>query len=63
MSARKLPYRHLSVRVPWHDTGWEGSVCADPLANASCLRLGRIAEERDDALESRLAGELWTELV
>jgi hypothetical protein len=51
------------VRVPWHDTGWEGSVCADPLANASCLRLGRIAEERDDALESRLAGELWTELV
>jgi hypothetical protein len=22
MTARKLLYRHLSVRVPWHDTGW-----------------------------------------
>lgn len=63
MSARKLPYRHLSVRVPWHDTGWEGSVCADPLANGSCLRLGRIAEERDDALEARLAGKPWAELA
>ncbi|HWG63355.1 MAG TPA: AAA family ATPase [Streptosporangiaceae bacterium] len=63
VTARKLPYRHLSVRVPWHDTGWEGSVCADPLANGSCLRLGRIAEGRDDALEARLAGEPWAELA
>ena len=56
VTARKLPYQHLSVRVPWHDTGWEGSVCADPLANGSCLRLGRIAEGRDDAEEVRQAG-------
>ena len=63
MTARKLPYRHLSVRVPWHDTGWEGSVCADPVANGSCLRLGRIAEERDDAHEARLAGKPWAELA
>ena len=62
MTARKLPYQHLSVRVPWHDTGWEGSVCADPLANGSCLRLGRIAEGRDDAEEARLAGRPWAEL-
>jgi hypothetical protein len=63
VTARKLPYRHLSVRVPWHDTGWEGSVCADPLANGSCLRLGRIAEGRDDALEARLAGKPWADLA
>jgi hypothetical protein len=62
MAARKLPYQHLSVRVPWHDTSWEGSVCADPLANGSCLRLGRIAEGRDDAEEARLAGRSWGEL-
>jgi hypothetical protein len=62
VTARKLPYRHLSVRVPWHDTGWEGSVCADPIANGSCLRLGRIAEGRDDAEEARLAGRSWVEL-
>ena len=63
MTARKLPYQHLSVRVPWHDTGWEGSVCADPLANGSCLRLRRIAEGRDDAEEIRLAGRSWAELA
>jgi hypothetical protein len=62
VSARKLPYQHLSVRVPWHDTGWEGTVCVDPLANGSCLRLGRIADERDDALEARLAGQSWAEV-
>lgn len=62
MSARTLPFRHLSIRVPWHDTGWEGSICADPLANSSCLRLGRIAEGRDDAVEVKLAGKPWTDL-
>jgi hypothetical protein len=56
VTARKLPYQHLSVRVPWHYTGWEGSVCVDPLANGACLRLGRIAEGHDDGLELSLAG-------
>ena len=59
MTARTLPYRHLSVRVPWHDTGWEGSICADPLANGACLRLGRIAEGRNDSREVSLAGKAW----
>jgi AAA domain/UvrD-like helicase C-terminal domain len=62
MTARMLPYRHLSVRVPWHDTGWEGSVCSDPLANAACLRLGRIAEGRDDLRELNLAGRSWEDI-
>ena len=38
-------------------------MCADPLANGSCLRLGRIAEGRDDAQESGLAGKSWAELA
>jgi hypothetical protein len=62
MTARSAPYRHLSIRVPWHDTGWTGTVCADPLANGACLRLGRIAEGRNDPLEVQLAGTPWTEL-
>lgn len=62
-TARALPHRHLSVRVPWHDTGWEGSICADPLANGACLRLGRIAEGRNDPLEVRLAGKPWSEIA
>jgi len=63
MTARKLPYQHLSIRVPWHDTGWTGSICEDPLGNSSCLRLGRIAEGRNDAMEARLAGKLWGDLA
>lgn len=62
MTARQLPHRHLSVRVPWHDTAWDGRVCAHPLDNSACLRLGRIAEERNDALEDLNAGTKWAEL-
>jgi AAA domain/UvrD-like helicase C-terminal domain len=63
MTARVLPYQHLSARVPWHDTGWEGSICSDPLNNSSCLRLGRIAEGRNDSFEVRIAGTPWEQLA
>src|ERR1035441_5730008 len=63
MTARRLPYQHLSVRVPWHDNGWEGSICADPLANGACLRLGRIAEGRNDSREMSLAGKTWADIA
>ena len=42
--ARRLPSHHVTVRVPWHDGGWTGSVCARPLDNTSCLILPRIGE-------------------
>ena len=63
MPARVLPYQHLSVRVPWHDDEWRGSICNDPLANGACLRLTRIAEARNDGLERRLAGTAWADLA
>lgn len=31
--------QHISVRVPWHDHGWDGTVCAAPGSNTACLRL------------------------
>ncbi len=62
MKARDLPYQHLSIRVPWHDTGWEGTVCKDPIGNSSCLRLKQIAKSRDDATELRLAGKTWKQI-
>ena len=62
MTGPVLPLRHLSVRVAWHDTAFDGRICADPLANGACLRLKRIAEERDDAHEVALAGRSWLEL-
>ena len=48
--ARVLPCHHITIRVPWHDGGWTGSVCARPLENTSCLILPRIGKgKRDDA--------------
>ena len=26
--ARQLPIQHLTIRVPWHDNGWKGSILA-----------------------------------
>ena len=48
--------RHISIRVPWHDTGWDGRVCAAPQLNGACLKLKRIAETRDDDAEQSVAG-------
>ena len=48
--------QHISVRVPWHDHGWDGTVCRDPESNNSCLRLKNIAENRDDKTEASICG-------
>ena len=48
--------RHLSIRVPWHDAGWDGTICRQPKANASCLAISLIAELRDDEFEQDHAG-------
>ena len=56
------PLRHISIRVPWHDTGWDARVCAVPRLNGSCLKLKRIAEGRDDAAEEAVAGKRLDEL-
>ncbi|MEQ1871771.1 MAG: AAA family ATPase, partial [Vicinamibacterales bacterium] len=56
------PFRHVSIRVPWHDTGWDGRVCAAPRLNGSCLKLKRIAEGRDDPAEEAVAGKRLDEL-
>ena len=50
------PLRHISIRVPWHDTGWDGRVCAAPRLNGACLKLKRIAESRNDEAEESVAG-------
>ena len=44
-AAGAAPLRHLSIRVPWHDAGWAGTVCNDPTANTACLVLKRIGAE------------------
>lgn len=56
------PIRRISIRVPWHDTGWDGRVCA-PRLNGACLKLKRTAEERDDAAEEESAGQSLKKLA
>lgn len=57
-----LPFRHLSIRVPWHDAGWDGTVCQRPLSNNACLCLKGISESRDDPWEAAHAGEAMADL-
>ena len=54
--ARQLPEHHITIRVPWHDGGWAGSVCSKPLDNTSCLVLPRISEHKCDEREAENAG-------
>ena len=53
--------QHLSIRVPWHDHGWDGTVCKDPQNNNSCLRLKNIYENRDDNAEAIICGQCMAE--
>src|SRR4051812_4905036 len=55
--------RHLSARVPWHDTGWTGTVCLAPSANSSCLALPRIRETRQDDAEDAHSGDDWDDVA
>jgi hypothetical protein len=48
---------HLSVRLAWHDSGWNGRICRAPHLNASCVVHDYIREKRDDQLEMNHAGE------
>ena len=61
--ARRLPMHHITIRVPWHDGGWTGSVCKNPLNNTSCLILPRIGEGKTDEVEARCAGKRLDELA
>jgi ATP-dependent exoDNAse (exonuclease V) alpha subunit len=54
--SRSLPVQHLTVRVPWHDSGWKGTFCQNCSANTSCTILPRIATGRNDVFEMAQAG-------
>ncbi|MBK7078217.1 MAG: AAA family ATPase [Myxococcales bacterium] len=54
--SRKLAASHVSIRVPWHDAGWEGTLCQQPAANTACTILVNIGTKRDDQREAVCAG-------
>jgi hypothetical protein len=47
---------HLTARVAWHDSRWNGTVCQAPSCNSFCAALDRIRAERDDEAEDSIAG-------
>ncbi|MBI5445711.1 MAG: AAA family ATPase [Deltaproteobacteria bacterium] len=61
--ARQLPVSHISIRVPWHDAKWDGTVCKKPGQNAACLILPRIREGKKDEAEVKVAGQQWDEAL
>ena len=54
--------QHISVRVPWHDNGWNGTVCRFPGENHACLRLKNIYENRNDVDEVDICGQCMEHL-
>jgi len=55
--------KHLSIRVPWHDNAWNGSICNNPKANGACLILKNCALNRNDEKEQELAGQFLNDLL
>ena len=53
---------HISVRVPWHDNQWQGTVCNKPRDNGSCVVLPEIAEAKRDEFEACVAGRRFDSL-
>lgn len=57
-----FPLRHVSIRVPWHDSGWAGTVCLSPQLNGACAKLKRIAGGKKDEQEIPIAGQSFEQL-
>ena len=54
---------HLTARVAWHDSCWDGRICKEPSRNCFCVALDRVREERQDDKEDASAGRPWSEYV
>ena len=51
--------KHISVRVPWHDNGWNSHVCANPRCNTFCKQLPNIVNSKVDC-EQLSCGIDWS---
>ena len=54
--------KHISIRVPWHDNKWNGSVCNCPQNNPFCMMLRNISSAKDTKQEQKQAGMSWDQL-
>jgi len=61
-----MPY-HITVRLAWHDNGWNGKICKNPKANTYCVGPysypgDLIAHERDLNWEEKFKGRPCLEI-
>lgn len=54
--------KHISIRVPWHDNKWNGTICKCPKNNPFCKTLHKIAESKNTDKEQMYAGKDWSEV-
>jgi exodeoxyribonuclease V alpha subunit len=47
---------HLTARLIWHDSAWNGHVCRRPLHNTTCVETANIREKRDEQEAEKKAG-------
>jgi len=50
--------KHISIRLPWHDRGWDGCVCNNPSNNYYCkgfhsVNAEEIRKNKDDEKKRR----------
>ena len=53
--------KHISVRVPWHDNGWDSHLCTNPRCNTFCKQLPNIVNSKVDC-EQLPCGIDWSQL-
>lgn len=58
----RLPIKHLSARVPWHDNKWDGSVCKTPEDNSFCRVLPNIDLSKDTKQECRYCNQRFEDI-
>lgn len=47
---------HVSVRLLWHDSGWDGAICRDPAGNVWCEAHEHVRDNKDVGAEVAKAG-------
>lgn len=59
---RFMRARHISLRVPWHDAAWDGTVCRDPEANCHCIEYHNISARREIPVEIEQKGMAFSRI-
>jgi len=47
---------HVSIRLFWHDTGWNGAICRDPAGNVWCEAHEHVRFNKNVEAEAAKAG-------